>query len=171
MRRAAVGRLSVASDAPGSATERPHVLIVSDDRELREFLGEGLVYAGFWTSVVASAIQALEVLRLRSFDLVLVDAALAGIGGLELVQRLRGRSSRGRTGAARTDIPLLLVAGGPDEIEPVAAAEVGADAVLTAPIELEEAALLLHEIVVSWRRLHPDRPFADVAARGELGSD
>ena len=171
MQRTAVGGLSVAGDAPRSASERPHVLIVSDDPGLREFLGEGLVYGGFWTSVVASAIQALEVFRLRSFDLVLVDAALAGVDGLELVRRLRGRSPRGRPGAARTDVPLLLVAGGPDEMDPVAAAEAGADAVLAAPIELEEAASTLREIVVTWRRLHPDRPFADAAARGEPGGD
>ena len=171
MQRTTVGGLSVAGDAPRSASERPHVLIVSDDPGLREFLGEGLVYGGFWTSVVASAIQALEVFRLRSFDLVLVDAALAGVDGLELVRRLRGRSPRNRPGAATTDVPLLLVAGGPDEMDPVAAAEAGADAVLAAPIELEEAAPMLHEIVVSWRRLHPDRPSADAAARGEPGCD
>ena len=171
MQRTAVGGLSVAGDAPRSDSDRPHVLIVSDDPGLREFLGEGLVYAGFWTSVVASAIQALEVFRLRSFDLVLVDAALAGVDGLELVRRLRGRSARGRIGTVRTDVPLLLVAGGPDEIERAAAAEAGADAVIAAPIELEEAAPMLHEIVVSWRRLHPDRPLADAAAQGESGSD
>src|SRR5919112_1711088 len=66
------------------ALQRPHVLIVSDDSELTTFLGEGLVYAGFWTSIIANGVQALEVFRLRSFDVMLLDAALSGIGALDL---------------------------------------------------------------------------------------
>ena len=91
------------------ALQRPHVLIVSDDPELAAFLGEGLVYAGFWTSAIASAVQALEVFRLRSFDVMVLDAALGGIGALELLMRLRGRSDRA-TSAERTDIPILVIA-------------------------------------------------------------
>ena len=82
-----------------SALERPHVLIVSADPDLTAFLGEGLIYAGFWTSVIADAFQALEVFRMRSFDIILLDAALGGIGALEFVQRLRGRDAAG-AGAA-----------------------------------------------------------------------
>ena len=53
--------------------ERPHVLIVTDDPSLSEFLGEGLVMGGFWTSVISHGLQVLEVFRLRSFDLIVVD--------------------------------------------------------------------------------------------------
>src|SRR5215204_5867380 len=62
-----------------SALNRPHILIVSDDTGLSSFLGEGLMIAGFWTSTVASALQAIEVFRLRTFDLIIVDAALDGL--------------------------------------------------------------------------------------------
>ena len=153
----------------GSATERPHVLIVSDDPELRQFLGEGLLYGGFWTSAIASAIQTLEVFRVRSFDLVLVDAALAGLGALELVRRLRGRSDRAGTGAPRTDVPVLLIAGAPGEVEPEAASAAGADGVIEPPIALEELVPRLHRVVAAWRAAHPDRPFADAAAQRRPG--
>ena len=95
-----------------SALQRPHVLIVSDDAGLSAFLGEGLIYAGLWTSVIASAMQALEVFRFRSFDHMIVDAALGGIGAIELIGRLRGRSDRAAP-IARTDIPVFLIAGSP----------------------------------------------------------
>ena len=95
-----------------SALQRPHILIVSDDRDLSEFLAEGLVYAGFWTSVIAEAMQALEVFRLRSFDALLLDASLGGIGARELLRRLRGRSDRA-TATARTYIPILVLAASP----------------------------------------------------------
>jgi DNA-binding response OmpR family regulator len=147
------------------ALQRPHVLIVSDDPELTGFLGEGLVYAGFWTSTIASAVQALEVFRLRSFDAMVLDAALGGIGAIELLRRLRGRSDRAPT-AERTDIPILIIAESRDEFDPVLAEQVGADGVILAPIELEQLAADLGRAVTRWRTLHPDRKWADEAALG-----
>lgn len=148
-----------------SALRRPHVLIVSDDPELTAFLGEGLVYAGFWTSTIASAVQALEVFRLRSFDVIVLDAALGGIGALELVRRLRGRSDRAAT-VARTDIPILVISASSHELHPALAARAGADGVILAPIELEQLAAELSRVVTAWRASHPDRQWADEAAFG-----
>ena len=148
-----------------SATERPHVLVVSDDPRLQGFLSEGLLYGGFWTSAVASALQTLEVFRLRSFDLVLVDAALPGLGALELVGRLRGRSHRATPGAPRTDVPILLITGAPGEIEPEAAAGAGADGLIEAPIELADLIAQLHAAVAAWRAAHPGRSFADAGSQ------
>ena len=147
------------------ALQRPHVLIVSDDTELTGFLGEGLIYAGFWTSAIASAVQALEVFRLRSFDVMVLDAALGGIGAIELLRRLRGRSDRAPT-AERTDIPILIIAASRDELDPVLAEQAGADGVILAPIELEQIAADLGHAVTRWRALHPDRKWADEAALG-----
>lgn len=148
-----------------STTGRPHVLIVSADPEPREFLVEGLMYGGFWTSAIASAIQTLEVFRLRSFDLVLIDATLSGVGATELVRRLRGRSDRGDVTTPRTDVPILLVSGDVGEVDPRAADAAGADGILSAPIDLEALIPRLHMIVSNWRTDHPDRPWADAAAQ------
>ena len=147
------------------ALQRPHVLIVSDDPELTAFLGEGLVYAGFWTSAIGSAVQALEVFRLRSFDVMLLDAALGGIGALELLRRLRGRSDRA-TPTERTDIPILVIAASNSELEPDLAECAGADGVILAPIELERLAVELERAVTGWRESHPGRKWADEAALG-----
>ena len=144
---------------------RPHALLVTADPDLQHFLSEGLLFGGFWTSTIASAIQALEVFRLRSFDLVLVDTALPGFGGIELVRRLRGRSDRAPV-VARTDVPIVLVAGDPSEITDLDLTSVGVDHALVAPIELDDLVPLLHQIVAAWRSAHPDRPPADEAARG-----
>jgi CheY-like chemotaxis protein len=147
------------------ALQRPHVLIVSNDPELVAFLGEGLVYAGFWTSAIASAVQALEVFRIRSFDVMVLDAALGGIGALELLMRLRGRSDRA-TSAERTDIPILVIAASQGELDPELAESAGADGVIVAPIELEQLAVDLLRAVTNWRAAHPDREWADEAALG-----
>ena len=150
-----------------SALQRPHVLIVSDDPELTAFLGEGLVYAGFWTSAIASGVQALEVFRLRSFDVMVLDAALGGFGAIELLRRLRGRSGRA-TASERADIPILVVAASRDELDPDLALQAGADQVVLAPIELEPLAAELTRAVSAWRALHPDREWADDAALGTI---
>ena len=147
------------------ALQRPHVLIVSDDPELTDFLGEGLVYAGFWTSVVASAVQALEVFRLRSFDVMLLDAALGGIGALELLRRLRGRSNRA-TSTRRTDIPIVVIAASNNEFDSHLAERAGADGFILAPIDLEQLALDLGRAVAAWRSAHPGRKWADEATLG-----
>jgi DNA-binding response OmpR family regulator len=145
------------------ALQRPHVLIVTDDPELSDFLGEGLVYAGFWTSTIASALQALEVFRLRSFDAMVLDAALGGIGATELVHRLRGRSDRS-TAIERTDIPILVIAESQSELASLGNHNAGVDHLILAPIELEELGAQLSEIVTAWRASHPGRQWADEAA-------
>ena len=148
-----------------SALQRPHILIVSDDHGLSEFLAEGLIYAGFWTSVIASAFQALEVFRLRSFDLILLDAALGGIGTVELLRRLRGHSPRAAS-AARTDIPVLLLAANKTEVPPELSDLVAPAEVLVAPLEIEEIAVAINAKVKQWRTEHPGRAWADEAALG-----
>ena len=147
------------------ALQRPHVLIVSDDPELTAFLGEGLVYAGFWTSAIANAVQVLEVFRLRSFDVMVLDAALGGIGAIELLRRLRGGSDRSTT-AERTDIPILVIAATSDELDPALVERAGANGFIMAHVELGQLADDLGGAVTHWRALHPDRKWSDEAALG-----
>lgn len=147
-----------------SALARPHVLIVTDDPGLQAFLSEGLVLGGFWTSVVASGLQVLEIFRIRTFDLMLIDAAMIGMSSLEVIARLRGRSPHASLTAARTDVPIWLIAEHQSDVSSEAIAQSGADGVLVAPLELESLVPQLHQIVVDWRSAHPDRPWADEQA-------
>lgn len=94
------------------ASERPHVLIVTSDDDLKIFLAEGLLIGGFWTSTVASGIQAIEVSRLRTFDVVLLDLDVQGFGGLEILRRLRStarQSTRSAIQPPLTDAPIILL--------------------------------------------------------------
>jgi DNA-binding response OmpR family regulator len=124
--------------------ERPHVLIVSGDEGLSSFLSEGLVLGGFWTSTVASGIQTLEVFRLRTFDLILLDAALGDLDSLEVVRRLRGTSDRASQSGPKIDLPIVLIAATPDEVDPPEAIAAGVDQIVVAPLELETLIPELH---------------------------
>lgn len=142
--------------------QRPHVLIVSDDQGLSQFLSEGLVIAGFWTSVIASALQTIEVFRLRTFDLVIVDAALEGLGAQEMLSRLHGDGGRS---TPITNRPVMVVAGSPREMSETDAGRLGALKVYYPPLDIEPLALDLFAIVDAWRTAHPDEPWADEAAQ------
>jgi CheY-like chemotaxis protein len=145
-------------------SERPHVLIVSDDRSLSTFLSEGLPLGGFWTSVIASGLQALEVFRLRQFDLVVIDWSLQSFGALEFLRRLRGESTRDASAAPRTLAPVILISDAP--IDSLAAADqkkLGVEALLHAPLEIDEVARALHAVFLAWREDHPDVPLADAS--------
>ena len=160
--------LAVSTPDSRSATERPHILIVSDDPDLSEFLGEGLMLGGFWTSSVASAIQTLEVFRLRTFDLVLVDASLTAMGSVELLRRLRATEDGERP---RTDLPVLIVAGSREEIDERVAMAAGAEGVYYPPLELEDLVPALYAVVDDWRSRHPGRPYADQIGPAEEIND
>lgn len=142
---------------------RPHLLIVSDDTGLATFLTEGLVVAGFWTSTIASALQALEVFRLRTFDLIIVDAALQGLGALEFLARLR--STHRSTGEPLSDRPAIVIAESSREMTEAEAFGAGAIGIVFAPFEIDELALALFATVRAWRDSHPGALWADELAQ------
>ena len=140
--------------------ERPHVLIVTDDPSLSQFLEQGLMMGGFWTSVIAHGLQVLEVFRLRRFDLVIIDRDLGTFDAVELMERLRGVSDRG-DGTARTSAPIVVMASGNAGVTPELEEKLRIAAVLEAPVELEDVVQTLHGVFGEWRSAHPDTPLAD----------
>jgi len=147
------------------SNERPHVLVVSDDPDLSGFLAEGLPLGGFWASVIANGLQALEVFRLRQFDLVVVDGDMQSFDATEFLRRLRGLSELDRDGLSRTNAPAVLIHASPVRAESMAASlhELGIAAMLVAPLELDDIVRSLHRVFEDWRRDHPDTPLADSA--------
>lgn len=142
-------------------SERPHVLILSDDPSLATFLNEGLPMGGFWTTVIASGLQALEVFRLRQFDIIALDYELRSFDAIELVKRLRGLSSRANIGTSRTTAPIVLISEGEINIDPELKSQLGISLALSAPLDLEELAPALHQVFEDWREAYPSTPLSD----------
>ncbi|MEN3003390.1 sigma-54 dependent transcriptional regulator [Dehalobacterium formicoaceticum] len=65
------------------------VLVVDDEPDYREVLELMLKEAGCQIETAASAFEALDKLRKRSFDLVLTDLMMAGMDGIELLEKIR----------------------------------------------------------------------------------
>lgn len=143
-------------------SERPHVLIVSDDPSLAQFLNEGLPLGGFWTTVIASGLQVLEVFRLRRFDIVIVDWELRSFDSLELIRRLRGESTRAETGSARTNAPIAVISEHPVELQVDDVRRLEINRMLHAPLELDELISELHAMFENWREAYPTESLSDV---------
>lgn len=145
--------------------EIPHLLIVDDDRRIRQLLQEYLQENGLRITVAASAAEAREKMRALVFDLVVLDIMMPGESGLKLVESLRGDGNR---------VPVLMLSALADPADRIAGLETGSDDYLSKPFEPRELLLRIQGLLR--RQDRPDRGRAEVAfgpfvfhlQRGEL---
>jgi DNA-binding response OmpR family regulator len=74
----------------GYAGPARHILIVDDNRDHRQLLADALRPLGFPISMAESAEAALHIARATPPDLALIDVAMPGMNGVELIEKLRG---------------------------------------------------------------------------------
>lgn len=132
--------------------EQPHILVIDDDRRLRELLRRYLVDNGFIVTTAADAADARAKLAALEFDLIVMDVMMPGESGLDLTRSLRGELS--------TPILLLTAMGEPDDR--IRGLESGADDYLPKPFEPRELLLRIHAIL---RRVVPK---TDAAQNGPV---
>lgn len=104
------------------------MLVVDDDRAVREAVGLLLTRSGLDVESAADGTTALELTATGRFDLVLLDLMLPGVDGFEVCQRLRGRSP----------IPIVMLTARDDTADVVRGLELGADDYLAKPFEPAE---------------------------------
>ncbi|MFB9902991.1 response regulator [Allokutzneria oryzae] len=101
------------------------VLVVEDDRAVREALQLSLRRQGHDVHVADSGEQGLAFLREQRPDLVVVDLMLPGIDGFETCRRIR----------ADGDLPIIMLTARSDDFDVVAGLEAGADDYVVKPVE------------------------------------
>jgi two-component system response regulator MprA len=105
------------------------VLLVDDDRALREAVARALRLAGFEVTLAVDGPEALELAATNSPDMVVLDVAMPSLSGLDVCRRLRDRGARSSV--------LMLTA--KDAIgDRVAGLDAGADDYLVKPFSLDE---------------------------------
>jgi two-component system, OmpR family, response regulator len=116
----------------------PYVFVLEDDVELRSLVVRVLKEEGFRVTAAGSAAEALEVLRGRQPDALIVDIGLPDADGRDVVQALR---AQGETAPV-----IFLTARGalPDRLSGFAA---GGDDYLTKPFAFAELVARLHALV------------------------
>ncbi len=117
------------------------VLLVEDDPELGELVAEYLRGDGFEVEIVQRGELALSRLEETSFAALILDVMLPGLGGFEVLRRVRALE----TSVARTPIVMLTARG--DEVDRVLGLELGADDYLPKPFSSRELAARLRAVL------------------------
>ncbi len=105
------------------------ILLVEDDRSLRETLADALELEGYTVSTAEDGNIGTELAFSRHFDLIVLDLMLPGRGGLEILRDLREQ---------KIAVPVLLLTVRNDENDKVIGFELGADDYVTKPFGLRE---------------------------------
>ncbi|MDB5727846.1 MAG: ompR8 [Noviherbaspirillum sp.] len=125
-----------------------HVLIVDDDREIRELLAKYLEKNGIRASLAANGRQMRSLLEQVSVDLIVLDLMLPGEDGLTLCRDLR--SGKWRT------IPVLMLTARAEETDRIVGLEMGADDYLTKPFAVRELLARIRSVLRRARMLPPN---------------
>jgi len=133
------------------------ILLVDDESAIRRALRPPLIDLGFQVVESSRGEEAIQQLRAGSFDAVLLDINMPGIGGLETLRRIRTFAPR---------LPILMVTVRDGEEEKVEALESGADDYVTKPFSTRE---LIARIRTAVRRMQaPARPEDSPIEIGEI---
>ncbi len=109
-------------------TSRKSILLVDDDDALRQSLAEQLgVYEEFSATEAVNGSEALEIVKTKSFDLVLLDVGLPDIDGRELCKLFR------RNGVKA---PIIMLTGADSEADTILGLDSGANDYVTKPFRL-----------------------------------
>ena len=108
--------------------DEAHLLLVDDERDIREPLAAYLARAGYRVSKAANAEAARALLAAKEFDLVLLDIMMPGEDGLGLTGFIR----------ATTSLPVILLTARAEETDRIVGLEIGADDYVTKPFSPRE---------------------------------
>ena len=114
-----------------------NLLIVDDERSIREACREVAHSLGFSAYIAESAEQAYRLLDMQTFDAVLLDLRLPGTGGLDALRRIKDR---------RPDAVVIVVTGYGTVQSAVQAMKNGAYDYVTKPFSVDELKLLLDRV-------------------------
>ena len=110
--------------------DTPHLLLVDDERSIREPLAQYLVKQGFRVTQVGDAEAARMRLGAYAIDLVILDIMMPGEDGLSLCRHIR----------ATSDIPVILLTAKSEETDRIVGLEMGADDYMVKPFSPRELA-------------------------------
>ena len=116
----------------------PHILIVDDDRRIRELLQSFLRDHHYLTSLAASASDARAMMQGLSFDLLIVDVMMPGETGTDFVAALRRKGGQ---------VPVLMLSALTEPPERIAGLAAGSDDYLGKPFETEELLLRMKSLL------------------------
>ncbi|MDG2101891.1 MAG: response regulator transcription factor [Dehalococcoidia bacterium] len=116
------------------------MLIVEDDKSIREALRYNLIAENYLVKYEEDGISAINTILSEEFDIILLDIMLPGLDGLEVCKRIRYEN---------IDTPVIILTAKETEIDKILGLELGADDYVSKPFSMPE---LLARIKSNLRR-------------------
>ena len=148
--------MSAGAERPGGGET---VLVVEDDRSLREGLAMNFRLRGYRVLTAATGDEGLRAAFDGQPDLVVLDLMLPGVDGLGILEELRGRE---------VDVPVLILSARDRLQDKVRGLEIGADDYMTKPFQLPE---LVARVEALLRRRRSGRRAATALGFGDVRID
>lgn len=138
----------------------PLVLVVDDEKPLRDFVRRNLEARGYKVSTASNGLEAMATFNNEDIDLVILDVMMPHMDGLETTRRIRESSK----------VPIIILTALGEESDKVRAFDLGADDYLTKPFGVGE---LMGRIKAVLRRAHWQEPSSseERLVRGEIMVD
>ena len=132
-----------AMGAPTLPSPVTRVLLVDDDVELAELVGEYLAREGFALDAEEDGTRALSRVASGDYQLTVLDVMLPGVSGFDLLRAIRATSL----------MPVLMLTARGDDVDRIVGLELGADDYLSKPFNPRELVARIRAIL---RRSQPD---------------
>ncbi len=126
-----------ADGAPVLPDDAAHILVIDDDRRIRDLLSRYLTEQGFRVSTAADAADARRKLAGLSFDLLIVDVMMPGENGTDFTNAIR----------QKMDVPVLMLTALGETEARIKGLEAGADDYLAKPFDPRELVLRINSIL------------------------
>lgn len=123
-----------------------HILVVDDDAEIRDLLGDYLRKNGYQVTGVADGKGMSAALEREHIDLVVLDLMLPGEDGLVLCRNLR----------AHSNIPVIMLTARGDETDRIVGLEMGADDYLPKPFNPRELLARIKSVLRRAQQVLPE---------------
>jgi DNA-binding response OmpR family regulator len=134
------------------------ILIVDDEPRIAEIAGDYLRHAGYGVITAGDGEGALEAVRTRRPDLIVLDLALPRMDGLEVARAVRRDS----------DLPIIMLTARVEEDDRLRGLEVGADDYIVKPFSPRELVARVRAVL---RRVQPADRDAEVFRAADLSID
>lgn len=105
-----------------------HVLIVEDDKEIREGVQIYLQSQGYKVFQAADGIEGLEVLEKEEIHLAIIDIMMPRMDGIRMTMKLR----------EKYDFPVIMLSAKSEEVDKITGLNIGADDYVTKPFDIKE---------------------------------
>jgi len=125
-----------------------HILVVDDDRDIRELVVDYLLKSGYRATGAANGKEMRAVLDKQAVDLVVLDIMMPGDDGLTLCRQLRSGQQK--------DLPILMLTARHDDMDRILGLEMGADDYVVKPFVARELLARIKAILRRFRTLPPN---------------